>query len=162
MFVWIIAIVCCLAAQSSFAVNIQYYAGGGVNDGGPAVNGFIHLPTDAVLDSQGNLYIADTGNHRIRKVAKNGIISTVAGTGIAGYSGEGGPGVKARLCYPTGVAADSAGNIYITDKDNHRIRKTNRQWNSLDCRRDRNGGIFGRRQSRHRSGIERAVWRGGR
>jgi uncharacterized protein (TIGR03437 family) len=75
------------------------------------------------LDSAGNLYIADTDNHRVRKVSVDGIITTVAGTGNARYDGDGGPATSFALNYPYGVAVDSAGNLYIADANNHRIRQ---------------------------------------
>ena len=92
-------------------------------DGGPAVEAQLYFPAGMAVDEAGNVYIAD-GNHRIRKVdASTGIISTVAGTGTAGFSGDGGPAVEARLDEPHGVALDSAGNLYIADTNNNRIRK---------------------------------------
>ncbi|MBD2701400.1 hypothetical protein IC229_12175 [Spirosoma sp. BT702] len=93
-------------------------------DGGAATNARLTQPTGVALDAAGNLYIADQYNHRIRKVnATNGNISTVAGNGSANYSGDGGAATSASLNYPTGVAIDAAGNLYIADKMNHRIRK---------------------------------------
>ena len=74
------------------------------------------------MDSAGNLYIADTDNNRIRKVS-NGVITTVAGNGTQGFSGDNGPATSAQLNGPDGVAVDSAGNLYIADTDNNRIRK---------------------------------------
>jgi len=74
------------------------------------------------FDATGNLYIADTDNHRIRKVSSTGIISTFAGTGILGYTGDGGPATSATLAFPNGVAADALGNVYISD-GNGVIRK---------------------------------------
>ncbi len=93
-------------------------------DGGPATSAELGAPTGVALDTAGNLYIADCFNERIRKVAKTtGIISTVAGDGTIGYSGDGGPATSAEFYYPWGVAVDSAGNIYIADTDNGRNRK---------------------------------------
>ena len=160
---------------------IQTVAGNGTagfgGDSGLATQAQLNLPSSVVVDGQGNLYIADSGNARIRKVAggvistfagmgkfgysgdggaataavmgaprqmtfdgagnlhfsdssftvrkitPNGIISTVAGNGNAGLSGDGGPGPNATLATPIGVAIDAAGNIYIADRDNNRIRK---------------------------------------
>ena len=88
----------------------------------------LNYPFGVHLDASGNLYIADTYNHRIRKVnAKTGIITTVAGTGSKGFSGDGGPATSARLRYPFSVYVDSAGNIYIVDTYNYRIRKVDAQ-----------------------------------
>jgi uncharacterized protein (TIGR03437 family) len=76
------------------------------------------------VDSAGNLFIADTGNHRIREVsAQTGVISTVAGNGQPGYGGDQGPATRAQLQYPSGVAVDKAGNIYIADSNNQAVRK---------------------------------------
>ena len=97
---------------------------GGSGDGGPAVEAQLYLPSGVAVDGSGNIYIADTDNHRIRKVdAATGNISTVAGNGWDGYGGDGGPAVKAQLYFPFGLAVDGAGNIYVADRGNNRIRK---------------------------------------
>ena len=88
----------------------------------------LYNPVSVALDGAGNLFIADRYNHRIRKVDSAGVISTVAGSGEAGvlgggFSGDGGPATAARLSSPSGVALDGAGNLFIADKGNHRIRK---------------------------------------
>jgi sugar lactone lactonase YvrE len=82
-------------------------------DGGPAVSALLDEPRGVVVDAAGALYIADNYNHRIRKIATNGIITTVAGNGSPGYSGDGGSATSAQLAYPTGVAVDAAGNLYV-------------------------------------------------
>ena len=92
-------------------------------DGGPAVAAQLRNPAGVALDAAGNLYIADSFNHRIRKVDAAGTITTVAGSGRSGYGGDGGPAVAAQLNQPAGVALDGAGNLYIADLFNHRIRK---------------------------------------
>jgi len=92
-------------------------------DGGPATNASLWLPSDVAVDTSGNLYIADYGNHRIRKVDTSGIITTLAGNGTASYSGDGGPATSASLQHPWGVALDANSNLYIADWGNHRIRK---------------------------------------
>ncbi|GIX45905.1 MAG: hypothetical protein KatS3mg131_0116 [Candidatus Tectimicrobiota bacterium] len=107
---------------------ISTVAGSGVagysGDGGPAVAARLNKPSGVYVDGAGNLYIADRDNHRVRRVeASTGIISTVAGSGVAGYSGDGGPAVAARLNKPSGVYVDGAGNLYIADRDNHRVRR---------------------------------------
>ncbi len=92
-------------------------------DGGAATSAQLNTPTGAALDGAGNLYIADTNNHRIRKVDTAGVITTVAGTGTAGDSGDGGPATSAQLNRPFGVNVDNSGNLYIAGNFNHRIRK---------------------------------------
>jgi sugar lactone lactonase YvrE len=93
-------------------------------DGGPATSAAINVPEDTALDSAQNLYIADEANNRVRRVsADTGIITTAAGNGVAGYSGDGGPATGASLNQPAGTAVDAAGNLYIADGANQRIRK---------------------------------------
>ena len=92
-------------------------------DGGPATSAQLNYPGGLALDASGNLLITDMYNHRIRKVTSGGAISTVVGTGEPGFSGDGGPATAARLAYPTFVALDCSGNLYISDTSNNRIRK---------------------------------------
>jgi Leucine-rich repeat (LRR) protein len=92
-------------------------------DHGPATQARFSEPSGLVVDSENNLYIADTKNQRIRKIDILGTITTVAGNGEAGYSGDGEPATTARLYMPTGLAVDSTGNLFIADQNNHRIRK---------------------------------------
>ncbi|MFJ9213463.1 RICIN domain-containing protein [Streptomyces sp. NPDC102264] len=92
-------------------------------DGGPAVAARFNIPAAVVVDSSGLLYIADYHSHRVRKITADGKISTVAGTGVAGFRGDGGPAVSAQLNRPYGLAMDGAGNLYIADAENHRVRK---------------------------------------
>jgi sugar lactone lactonase YvrE len=94
-------------------------------DNGPANLAQLDSPVGVAVDSAGNLYIADSQNNRIRKVS-NGVITTVAGNGESGFSGDGGPATRARLFKPTGVAVDPAGNLYIADTANSRVRKVSR------------------------------------
>ncbi len=96
-------------------------------DGGAATNASLDSPTSVAVDTFGNLFIADLGNARIRKVTTNGIINTVAGGGSVGYSGDGGLATNASLDSPTGVAVDSAGNIFIADTGNNVIREVDTQ-----------------------------------
>jgi uncharacterized protein (TIGR03437 family) len=99
-------------------------AEGYAGDGGLAVNAELGGPTGVAVDHSGNLYIADLNTNVIRKVvAATGIITTVAGNGSAGYSGDGGPAPKAELKSPAGVAVDGSGNLYIADQYNCSIRK---------------------------------------
>jgi len=95
------------------------YAG----DGGPATNAALSYPYGVAVDGAGNLFIADLGNNRIRKVDTNGIISTVAGNGTVGYSGDGSLATNAALADPYGVAVDGTGHLFIADLGNNRIRK---------------------------------------
>ena len=102
---------------------INTLAGKALNDGDAAVNATLNLPTGAMRDSAGNFYVADTSNHRVRKIDTNGIISTYAGNGVPTFAGDGGAATNASLYYPYGVAVDSADNLYIADQVNRRIRK---------------------------------------
>ena len=92
-------------------------------DGGAAVQAQLNLPHGVAVDGSGNVYIADTNNHRIRKVDPSGTTATIAGTGVSGFSGDSGAAVQAQLNLPHGVAVDGSGNVYIADTNNHRIRK---------------------------------------
>ncbi len=94
-------------------------------DGGPATNARLWGPGPLAIDATGNLYIADRGNRVIRKINTSGIISTIVGTGIAGYSGDGAAATFARLNDPYGLAVDAAGNIYFSDWGNHVVRRVN-------------------------------------
>ena len=99
---------------------------GNSGDGGPAVQAKLWYPSDVAIDASGNLHIADCGNSRIRKVDTNGVITTVAGNGIAGYGGNGGAATQAKLNDPEGVAVDRLGNLYIADTNNHLIRNVDK------------------------------------
>ena len=103
-----------------------YYWGvsGFDGDGREATDCMIDRPTGVFVDPDGNLYIADTGNHRIRRVdGGTGVVSTIAGNGRSGYSGDGGPATSARLHSPVDVCVSSEGDLYIVDLNNHRVRK---------------------------------------
>src|ERR1039457_4299530 len=107
--------------------TITRVAGNGVvgfsGDGGPATSAAMIGPTDAVGDAAGNLYITDRGNSVIRRVDPSGIITTIAGTRVAGYGGDGGPAKSAELFQPFQLALDHAGNLYVADWGNSRVRK---------------------------------------
>ena len=105
---------------STVAGNGSY---GATGDGGQATNASFSDVTDIALDAAGNLYIADASNHRIRKVTPGGIVTTVAGTGVQGSSGDGGLAIDATLNRPISVALDAAGNLYICDSSNHNVRR---------------------------------------
>ncbi len=92
-------------------------------DGGPATAAELDKPICVAIDAGGNIYFSDYGNHRIRKVTPAGTISTIAGNGTSGYSGDGGAATAAKLSYPYGVAVDGSGNVYLADYSNNRIRK---------------------------------------
>ncbi|HUP02673.1 MAG TPA: BACON domain-containing carbohydrate-binding protein [Bryobacteraceae bacterium] len=109
--------------------TIQTLAGGGLGDGGPGVFGAFNAPGGVARDSAGNTYIADTNDNRVRKVSAAGTITTVAGTGAPGYSGDGGPAAAAQLSTPIGVALDAGGNLYIADSGNYRVRKVDSSGN---------------------------------
>jgi len=106
--------------------TISTVAGNGTpgfgGDGGAATSAQLYTPVGVAVDSAGNLYIADFGNGRIRKVSAGGTITTVAGNGNQGYSGDGGPAANAQLAEPQGVAVDAAGNLYIADTGNSVVR----------------------------------------
>ena len=91
-------------------------------DGVPEVEAQLNYPAGVAVDKSGNLYIADTGNHRILRVDTSGTITTIAGTGEPGYGGDGGPASEAQLASPIAVAVDSSGKLYIADLGNYRIR----------------------------------------
>mgnify|MGYP002138850174 CR=1 FL=1 len=111
----------------TMAQIISTYAGTGTNgysgDGGPATAAQLYDPYDVVADNAGNLYIADMMNNRIRKVNSAGVITTFAGTGTLGYSGDGGLATNANLYHPLYMCLDQAGNLYFTDQNADVIRK---------------------------------------
>ena len=92
-------------------------------DGGSAVQARLNVPVGVAVDGTGAVYFADSGNHRIRRVDPSGIITTIAGTGEPGFSGDGGPAVRAQLGGPSGVAVDGAGGVYFVDRNNDRVRR---------------------------------------
>lgn len=107
--------------------NIVTYAGAGpgsAGDGGPATAALFSLPTGIAFDTAGNLLIADMANHKIRKITTSSmLVSTVAGDGTNAFMGDGGPATAAQMSQPTGVVFDATNNMYITDGNNHRVRK---------------------------------------
>jgi sugar lactone lactonase YvrE len=120
-------VACSGFAQSGYTGIIGTVAGTGTagfgGDGGLATAAQLNRPTGVAVDSAGNLYFADYSSFRIRKVSTAGVISTVAGTGTAGFSGDGGLAAAAQLDRAIDVAVDSSGNLYIADTNNNRIRK---------------------------------------
>src|SRR5713226_5043886 len=112
------------AASAAVSYTIQTVAGSSeVGDGGPALNAAISDAEGIAIDSAGNIFLADANDHRVRKINPEGMISTVAGDGSPGFRGDGGPATASRLRTPYGIAVDSAGNLYIADLGNNRIRK---------------------------------------
>lgn len=92
-------------------------------DGGPAISAELQYPRGVAMDAAGNLYIADTGNARVRKVGLDGIITTIAGDGNLNYSGDGGPAILSEFHDPWSIAIDAAGNLFVVDRSNQRVRK---------------------------------------
>ena len=86
----------------------------------------LNSPENIAFDAAGNLYIADAGNHRIRKIDREGLVTTFAGSGLIGSRGDGGQATNAELNSPSGIVFDTAGNAYLTDTNNHRIRRVRR------------------------------------
>lgn len=110
--------------------GIETVAGNGTpgfsGDGGPATAASLNEPTGVAVSSAGDVYIADASNNRIRMVDSAGVITTVAGSGVRGFSGDGGPATAAQLACPTRIAFDAFDNLYIADQCNHRIRRVDR------------------------------------
>jgi serine/threonine protein kinase, bacterial len=106
--------------------NMTTYVGTGSSgfsgDGGKATEARLNVPAGLAFDKRGNLYIADRNNNRIRKVDTRGTITTIAGTGTAGFSGDGGPATQAQINLPSGIALDGKGNLFFSDRSNNRIR----------------------------------------
>ena len=102
--------------------NASYFG-----DGGAALKASVNQPEGVAVDAAGNVYIADTLDHAVRKVTPDGVINTLAGTGNPGYSGDGGPANRARLSLPRAVAADAAGNVYVADSGNNQVRRIDPQ-----------------------------------
>lgn len=114
--------------QTDLSGTVRYLVGAAApkrygGDGGPATEALLNFPTAVAVDARGHLYIADTMNHRIRRVdAQTGIITTIAGTGQARFSGDGGPADRAALNEPAALAIDAQGQLYIADQSNNRVR----------------------------------------
>ncbi|MBS0202966.1 MAG: hypothetical protein JSS49_08730 [Planctomycetes bacterium] len=117
--------------------KIETFAGsdksGYAGDGGPATKASLNMPYEMAWDEGRNLYFVELGNHCVRRVdATSGVITTIAGTGKAGFSGDGGPATKATFNQPHSLAFDAAGNLYICDISNHRIRRIDMQTGQIN------------------------------
>jgi uncharacterized protein (TIGR03437 family) len=116
-----------MVRKVSTAGTITRIAGSGVQgfggDGANAVDAWMSLPTGIAVDNAGNVFVADTQNHRVRRIGTDGKIATVLGTGQPNFNGDDGPGEQAAVFYPEGLSLDSAGNLYVADTFNHRIRR---------------------------------------
>jgi len=116
--------------RSAQTINriITTVAGGGtpsdgIGDGGPATKASLNYPWGVAVGPDGSIYVADSANDRLRRIDPTGIITTIAGTGVGGFSGDGGPATKARLSFPEGIAVGPDGSIYFGDEGNARVRK---------------------------------------
>jgi len=115
--------------QTDLSGTVRYLVGAAAppkrfsGDGGPAAEATLNFPTAVAVDAQGHLYIADTMNHRVRRVdALTGVITTIAGTGQARFSGDGGPADRAAVNEPAALAVDTQGQLYVADQSNNRVR----------------------------------------
>jgi sugar lactone lactonase YvrE len=124
-----VAALCLATGASAVSGNGTIYtvagtgAAGFSGDGARGTAAQLNAPAAVAFDGAGNLYIADGGNHRIRRLTAAGVITTIAGTGSGGFSGDGGPATSAQLFSPQGVAVDGRGNVYIGDTGNNRVRR---------------------------------------
>ena len=123
---------------------VRTIAGGFIGDSRPATSAAMVFPQGIAFDSGGNLYVVEYAGHRIRKIDSTGKVSTVAGTGVSGYSGDGGPATSAQLWFPQGVIVDPAGNLFISDQSNNVIRKVDTSGTISTFSADPNfGGVLG-------------------
>ena len=129
MYLAIILVICAtfVRGQGIITTIAGNGSGGFAGDGGQARDAVLNRPWGVLVDTYGGVYISDTGNNRVRRIAPNGVITTVAGGaaggGTGGFGGDGGPAVQALLNQPLGMALDGAGNLYIADSANARVRK---------------------------------------
>jgi sugar lactone lactonase YvrE len=131
------------AARDSITTFAGTGTAGSSGDGGAARSAQLSSPSGLCLDSAGNLYVADTGNHKIRRITPAGVITTVAGTGSPGFSGDGDLPANAQLSFPKSVALDSSGALYVSDYFNHRLRRINPSGNITTLAGDGSAGFAG-------------------
>lgn len=93
------------------------------DDGKPALNAALGFLQGVAVDSAGNVYAADVGNHRVVRISTSGVLTVIAGNGIQWFSGDGGPGTSASVNTPSGLVVDASGNVFVADQESHRIRK---------------------------------------
>ena len=117
------ALVWVVMTGQSLGQHISTVVGAGTADNVPAISTGLWWPVQPFVDTSGNIYFSDHLNHRVRKVDPSGIITTVAGNGTAGFSGDGGPATSAQLSSPQGMTFDVAGNLYFGETGNNRVRK---------------------------------------
>ena len=141
----------------STVAGIQTQGGGYSGDGGPGTAANLAHPAQLAFDAAGSLYIADPPENAIRKLTTAGIISTVAGYGGQTFSGDGGVATSAGLNNPDGVAVDKAGNLYISDTLNHRIRMVNTAGIISTIAGTGGGRLRGRRRAGNEGAAERAA-----
>jgi sugar lactone lactonase YvrE len=121
-----------MASDPSITTTAGTGQPGESGDGGPAIAARLNMPFDLAFDKAGNLFFSDTFNHRVRRIDRQGgAISTVAGTGKAGYSGDGGPAVESQLNEPYGVVVDQKGNVFFADRLNRRVRRIDGQTQTI-------------------------------
>jgi uncharacterized protein (TIGR03437 family) len=126
----LLAVPLLLLADTPTTYTIQTVAGTDfVGDGGVATTAILSQPEGIAVDAAGNIYVADADDNRVRRISTSGVIQTIAGTGHAGFSGDGGPGSSAQINQPYGLALDAAGNLYIADLGNARVRKITKDGN---------------------------------
>ena len=130
-------------------------------DGGPAVAAQLRSAFEVAVDRQGNVYIADYYNYRVRRVTPTGTITTFAGTASGGFSGDGGPATSARLNGPIAIAVDGQGNLYIADFNNARVRKVNPAGTITTIRGHGRTGLFRGRRPGDLGASIRPAWGGG-
>jgi len=133
--------------------DIITVAGGGTGVASQATAANLALPSGVAFDDKGNFYIADTNNHLVRMVDPAGVMTTVAGDGSAGYSGDGGAATKSSLYSPTGVAIDRTGNLYIADSSNNRIRMVDASGIISTVAGDGSSGYYGDRGIARKAGL---------